>query len=160
MIDFMIVARTGPDFVNIVFEQVSEDIDNILVELFVDEMKMRTFVCDGTDSSLTIQPLAEGDYEYKVSQISDKGVYVAEGIFTIGKKESFASEGSNIDAILEHYAQILFTKGGNIFSNGQYIMVPKGTSITVEDESLVFRSGNYGNQYIVPFNGIQYISLY
>ena len=44
MNDFKSIAKTGADFVNIVFEHASDEIDNIVVELSVDGMKMKTLM--------------------------------------------------------------------------------------------------------------------
>ena len=87
MSDFKTVAYTGMYFVNIIFEKVSDNVDNIIVELSRDGLKMKTYLCDETDTSLTIQPLAEGKYSYTVSQISEDSVFKAEGEFTIKMPE-------------------------------------------------------------------------
>jgi len=83
MNDFKTVAYSGMYFVNIVFERASGDVDNIVVELFRDGLKMNVYLCDGADMMLTIQPLAEGSYSYTVSQISETSVFKADGKFNI-----------------------------------------------------------------------------
>lgn len=83
MNDFKTVAYTGMYFVNIIFEKISDEVDNIIVELSRDGLKMDTYLCDGTETSLTIQPLAEGKYSYTVSQISEDSFSKASGEFTI-----------------------------------------------------------------------------
>ena len=164
MNDFKTIAKTGPDFVNIVFENTMDDIDNILVELFIDDMKMNTFVCEGTDTSITIQPLAEGNYHYKVSQISDSRVQVAENNFTIIKNDvsSDNNEEGNTYLILNIYAQILEHKGGWIFTSCSEhpIQIMKGTEICVKGGNLVFTKleiNGFRQSYCIPFHGIQYV---
>lgn len=83
MNDFKTIAKTGPDFVNIIFEQAADDVDNIIIEVFVDGMKMKTVLCESTDTSLTLQPLADGEYTYKISHITESSVKTSSGSFKI-----------------------------------------------------------------------------
>ena len=151
MNDFRTIAKTGPDFVNIIFEQAADDVDNIIIEVFVDDMKMKTFVC-------------EGDYHYKVSQISNSEVKVAENIFTITKNDvSSDNKEDDVYLILNIYAQILEKKGGWIYTsyNEQPIQIMKGTEIIVKGGNLVFNKTPYLGHlqtYCIPFHGIQYIT--
>ena len=104
MSDFNTIAKTGEDFVNIVFEHASDDIENIMIDLSVDGMKMKTFICDGTENSLTVQPLAAGDYQYRIAQISGNGIKNAEGGFTIdGKKHNEISSAGYEYVPLYHF---------------------------------------------------------
>lgn len=83
MTSFKTMAKTGSDFAIILFQPISDEIDNITVDIWVDDMKLRTFICDPADTSVTIQPLAEGKYKYKVSQITEDDVFSATGEFKI-----------------------------------------------------------------------------
>ncbi len=83
MSDFKTKAYTGKDFVNILFERIGKEVDNIVVEIFLDGMKFKTILCEDGDSSLTLQPLAEGYYTYTVTQICGETVKSANGSFTI-----------------------------------------------------------------------------
>ena len=47
MSDFKTKAYTGKDFVNILFERIGKEVDNIVVEIFLDGMKFKTILCEG-----------------------------------------------------------------------------------------------------------------
>lgn len=94
--DFKTIAKTGKDFVTILYEKVSEDVENTIIELSLDGMKMKTYLCDNTDTSITIQPLAKGAYAYRISQVSTEKTYVSEGEFNISSGQGSISECRHI----------------------------------------------------------------
>lgn len=87
MNDFNSAAYPGSDFVNILFEKVSENIENTVIEIFRDGFKFNTYLCDDSDTSLTIQPLAEGSYTYIVTEIDNGAISKSEGTFIIGNTD-------------------------------------------------------------------------
>ena len=76
-------AKSGKDFATIIYDHVSEDVENIVAEVFTDGMKIQTILCDESDTSITIQPLAKGNYTYTITQIAGGTVSKSEGEFSI-----------------------------------------------------------------------------
>ena len=60
MNDFKTKAKTGKDFAIILFDKVAEDVENTIIEISLDGMSLKTYLCEDSDTSLTIQPLSEG----------------------------------------------------------------------------------------------------
>ena len=88
MNDFKSMAKTGKDFAVILYDQVNEDIENTIIEIRLDKMKMRTVLCEEGETSLTLQPLPNGDYEYTITQIQNESVYKSEGKFIINPESN------------------------------------------------------------------------
>ena len=91
MSDFKTKAYTGKDFVNILFERIGEEVDSIVVEISLDGMKFKTILCEDGDSSVTVQPLTNGTYNYKVTQICGETVKTTKGTFLITGGENNAA---------------------------------------------------------------------
>ena len=88
MIDFKHIANTGPHFVNILFDKIGDTVDNILVEVYFitdckEKYKVKSIVCDETETSVTIYPLAKGKYEYEVIQIAGLDISKETGTFSV-----------------------------------------------------------------------------
>ena len=47
MNNFKSMVKTGKDFAVILYNQVNEDIENTIIEIWLDKMKMRTILCEG-----------------------------------------------------------------------------------------------------------------
>lgn len=83
MDNFKTKAKTGKDFAIILFDKVAEDVENTIIEISLDGMPLKTYLCEDSDTSLTIQPLSEGEYSYKITQLVNGNAYVSEGNFAI-----------------------------------------------------------------------------
>ena len=83
MNNFKSMVKTGKDFAVILYDQVNEDIENTIIEIWLDKMKMRTILCEEGETSLTLQLLPCGDYEYTITQIQNESVYKFGGKFII-----------------------------------------------------------------------------
>jgi len=114
MNDFKSMAKTGKDFAVILYDQVNEDIENTIIEIWLDKMKMRTVLCEEGETSLTLQPLPNGDYEYTITQIQNESVYKSEGKFIINPESNsnadILTKLENIEAKLNDSIKVRVTK--------------------------------------------------
>lgn len=114
MNDFKSMAKTGKDFAVILYDQVNEDIENTIIEIWLDKMKMRTVLCEEGETSLTLQPLPNGDYEYTITQIQNESVYKSEGKFIINLESNsnadILTKLENIEAKLNDSIKVRVTK--------------------------------------------------
>ncbi|NCA74264.1 MAG: hypothetical protein EOM93_05425 [Gammaproteobacteria bacterium] len=114
MNDFKSMAKTGKDFAVILYDQVNEDIENTIIEIRLDKMKMRTVLCEEGETSLTLQPLPNGDYEYTITQIQNESVYKSEGKFIINPESNsnadILTKLENIEAKLNDSIKVRVTK--------------------------------------------------
>ncbi len=96
MNDFKTKAKTGKDFAIILFDKVAEDVENTIIEISLDGMSLKTYLCEDSDTSLTIQPLSEGGCTYKITQLVNGNAYVSEGDFAIVSDIQSGSETRHI----------------------------------------------------------------
>ena len=96
MDSFKTKAKTGKDFAIILFDKVAEDVENTIIEISLDGMPLKTYLCEDSDTSLTIQPLSEGVYTYKITQLVNGNTYVSEGDFAIVSDIQSGSETRHI----------------------------------------------------------------
>ncbi len=119
MSGFRTEAFTGLDFVNILFEKAAEEVDNTVVEVFRDGMKVNTYLCDDTDTSLTIQPLAAGGYTYTVTQVSGGAVHRADGAFTVGQPPENRKTHVPFAFLYERPSNMFWILPGELYRNNK-----------------------------------------